>query len=121
MKVFSHHQIGVDSGDVLLFSDFENDGQMWKGEGQREARKSVRFSGAYADAPTVSVQASMIDMSNEANTRADLQAENITQLGFDIVFRTWGDTRIARVRASWQAIGPVVAEDAWGDVPPDEP
>ncbi len=120
MKVFSHNQIGISSGEETLFSDFESDGPMWKGEGQREARTSVKFTAPFADAPTVSVQMSMIDMSNEANLRADITAENITQLGFDIVFRTWGNTRIARMRAAWQAIGPVVAEDAWDDVPAAE-
>jgi hypothetical protein len=30
-----------------------------------------------------------------------------------IVFRTWGDTRVARVRADWLAIGEVRGEDDW--------
>jgi hypothetical protein len=30
-----------------------------------------------------------------------------------IVFRTWGDTRVARVRADWLAIGALPHEDDW--------
>ena len=39
--------------------------------------------------------------------RADLTAENVSEKGFHLVFRTWGDTRVARVRADWLAIGAV--------------
>jgi hypothetical protein len=37
----------------------------------------------------------------------------VTTEGFEIVFRTWGDTRIARIRADWMAIGAVRDEDEW--------
>ena len=37
----------------------------------------------------------------------------ITGTGFQLVFRTWGDTRVARVRADWTAIGPVKDDDDW--------
>jgi hypothetical protein len=52
-------------------------------------------------------------MDQKTNSRVDLVAENITTEGFHIVFRTWGDTRIARVRADWMAIGAVQDEDNW--------
>lgn len=45
--------------------------------------------------------------------RADIQAVNITAEGFELQFSTWGDTRVARVRASWMAIGPLRHEDDW--------
>ena len=32
---------------------------------------------------------------------------------FDIVFRTWGDTRVARVRVAWIALGAVANDDGW--------
>jgi hypothetical protein len=59
------------------------------------------------------VSMSMWDIDNKTNSRADLVAENITAKGFDLVFRTWGDTRVARIRADWMAIGPVADEDDW--------
>ncbi len=33
--------------------------------------------------------------------------------GSEIVFRTWSDTRIARIRADWMAIGSTRGEDEW--------
>jgi hypothetical protein len=42
-----------------------------------------------------------------------VQAEEITAEGFTAVFRTWSDTKIARIRASWTAIGEVAHEDDW--------
>jgi len=61
----------------------------------------------------VQVNLSMFDMSNSANMRADVQAEDITEDGFAIVFRTWGDSKIARVRVAWQAIGELRQADDW--------
>ena len=55
----------------------------------------------------------MWDTDNKHNARADISAEKITETGFHLVFRTWGDTRVARVRADWMAIGAVTSEDNW--------
>ena len=48
---------------------------------------------------------------SQANQRADSRADGITASGFDIVFHTWGDTRVARIRAEWLAIGAVPHKD----------
>jgi hypothetical protein len=45
--------------------------------------------------------------------RMDVQAEAVNAQGFAAVFRTWGDTRIARVRVGWQAIGAASHPDNW--------
>jgi len=113
MRKFDGHLLGVDQGDVVLFSDFGNDGQMWAGEGARYVNVPVTFSEPFDSAPSVTVSLSMFDISNDAYARADIQAEDVEKDGFNIVFRTWGDTKIARVRAAWQAIGSVGSEDSW--------
>lgn len=88
MKRLRNYLIGVDHGDVVLFSDFEHDGVMWTGEGASQTRAHVEFSESFRAPPTVSVTLSMFDMSSDTNPRADVQAEDITQDGFAIVFRT---------------------------------
>ncbi|WP_321174954.1 H-type lectin domain-containing protein [Brevirhabdus pacifica] len=98
----------------MLFSDYEDDGPMWTGQGPREFRRPVTFSEVFAAPPSVQVSIAMWDMDNARNQRADISAEEITPEGFEIVFRTWGDTRVARIRAAWTAIGPVPdSEDEW--------
>jgi hypothetical protein len=52
-------------------------------------------------------------MDQGANVRADILADKVTTTGFDLVFRTWSDTRVARVRMNWMAIGEVRSEDDW--------
>ena len=87
---------------------------MWTGEGAREFRVAVSFrDGGFADTPMVNVGMSMWDLDQKTNQRVDIAAENITRLGFEIVFRTWGDTRVARVRADWIAMGEVEDEEDW--------
>ena len=113
MKRMRNHLIGVDHGDVVLFSDFEHDGVMWTGDGARKTRAHVEFSESFRSTPVVQVNLSMLDMSNSANMRADVQAEDITEDGFAIMFRTWGDSKIARVRVAWQAIGELRQADDW--------
>lgn len=113
MKRLRNHLIGVDQGDVPLFSDFEDGGEMWTGKGPRERRRTVAFSEGFRSPPTVQVGLSLSDMDSAHNTRAEIKAENITETRFDLVFRTWGDTRIARVRMNWFAIGELHHADDW--------
>ncbi len=113
MKKLRNHLIGVDQGQVTLFSDFEDGGPMWTGQGPREVRKDVRFSEVYRSTPRVMVAISMWDLDRETNLRADLSADAITREGFTLVFRTWGDTRVARIRAAWTAIGELSHPDDW--------
>lgn len=96
-----------------MFSDFETGGDMWEGTGPRQARKRVDFDEAFLSAPAILTGLAMFDMDEGSNQRADLSHGNVTTTGFDLIFRTWGDTRVARVRADWTAIGEVRGEDQW--------
>lgn len=113
MKEISSSRIGVDQGEDVLFSDFEDDGEMWTGSGERERRVSLTFARPFAKPPSVFVALSVWDIDNSANARADISTEAITEHGFDVVFRTWHDTRIARARVRWMAIGALANEDDW--------
>lgn len=105
--------LGVQQGARILFSDFAHDGAMWTGAGPREVRQIQAFDQAFLAAPVVLVGISMWDMDHKVNSRGDISAENITATGFEIVFRTWSDSRIARIRADWTALGPTRGEDDW--------
>ena len=113
MKRISGHSVGVQQGEELLFSDYQNGGEMWTGAGQREVRRSVTFSDPFSTVPVVHVGLALWDMDHGANQRADLQADAVTTDGFELVFRTWGDTRVARLHATWLAIGELISEDQW--------
>ncbi len=105
--------IGVEQGSRILFSDFANDGVMWSGNGPREVRQDQPFTQPFAAPPAVMVGISMWDIDHKVNSRIDISAENVTSTGFQIVFRTWGDTRVARIRADWTAIGRLGDDDIW--------
>ncbi|MEM6276431.1 MAG: H-type lectin domain-containing protein [Pseudomonadota bacterium] len=113
MKRLRNHFIGIDQGEAVLFSDFEDNGPMWSGTGPRISRTTVIFSESYKSAPAVQVALSMWDMDSAPNARMDIKSEAVTEKGFEIVFRTWGDTRVARVRASWIAMGEMRDSDEW--------
>ncbi|MEK0164248.1 H-type lectin domain-containing protein [Phaeobacter sp. JH20_36] len=116
MKRVQSPRLGVDQGDIEIFSEFENGGSMWTGTGPRERRREVRFSEPFAELPAVHLSSSLVDIDSGAAIRAELVAEKITHQGFDVVFRTWNDSRVARIRASWLAIGTLPFADDW-DVP----
>ena len=105
--------VGVEQGSAILFSDFAHDGVMWTGAGPREVRQWQGFNEAFQAPPAVTVSISMWDIDHNTNSRADVSAEKITAQGFEIVFRTWGDTHVARIRADWMAIGLAQDEDGW--------
>jgi hypothetical protein len=113
MRKLTHSRIGIDHGDVILFSDFEDGGAMWQGTGARRSSAPVVFSEPYLTPPHVQVSISMWDISNKTNIRADVRAEDVTETGFTIVFRTWADTQVARLRVAWTAIGEIGHEDDW--------
>ena len=113
MKRLRHHLIGVDQGSRVMFSDFADNGPMWTGDGPRESRFAVTFSESYRAPPVVHVALSMWDTDGEKNQRADLRAETVSADGFDLVFRTWGDSRIARVRGDWMAVGELPDDEDW--------
>ncbi len=113
MRRFSSHLLGVEQGSVILFSDYKDGGVMWTGDGAREIRRLVEFDEPFLGDPQIHLSLSMLDMDHRTNHRVDLVAEALTPDHFTIVFRTWGDTRIARVRADWLAIGEARGEDDW--------
>ncbi|HBD89440.1 MAG TPA: hypothetical protein DC061_01795 [Gemmobacter sp.] len=113
VKRIATASIGIQQGNRVMFTDFIDGGPMWTGEGSRESRHIVRFAERFAEAPTVMVGLSMWDIDHNHTSRADIAAEQVTAEGFHLVFRTWGDTRIARVRAEWTALGPVIDDDHW--------
>ncbi|WP_116082991.1 H-type lectin domain-containing protein [Tropicimonas sp. IMCC34011] len=113
MRFMRNHLIGVDQGSLVLFSDFETGGPMWTGTGPRAVETRVRFSETFRAIPSVHVSLAMFDFGRGANQRADVSAEAVDVAGFTLVFRTWSDTRVARVRASWMAIGEAAHNDDW--------
>ncbi|MGL6211511.1 MAG: H-type lectin domain-containing protein [Paracoccaceae bacterium] len=113
MKRITSGTFGVQQGSRILFSDFADDGVMWTGSGPRESRHVVRFKEKFTEVPAVHVSISMWDIDNKHNARADVSAEHITEKDFHLVFRTWGDTRVARIRADWMAIGAVKDPEDW--------
>ncbi|WP_323780761.1 H-type lectin domain-containing protein [Thalassovita sp.] len=116
MKRIRSNLTGIDQGDVVLFTDFEDGGEMWTGEGNRERRKKVTFSEPFKSPPAVTCSVSLWDVDYSTNIRSDVYALDITEKDFDIVFNTWDNTRIARIRVSWMAIGELSDEDDW-DIP----
>ncbi len=113
MRKFVRATLGIAQGEVALFSDFQDGGSMWTGDGPRERRHSVAFDEPFQDAPIVQLGLVLWDVHHGANLRTHTLAENVRPDGFDIVFRTWGDTRIARAVIGWTAFGTAVHDDDW--------
>ncbi|TMV09901.1 hypothetical protein FGK63_02180 [Ruegeria sediminis] len=113
MKSFRSHPIGIDQGEEILFSEFADGGDMWTGKGPRERRSAIRFSEGFRSPPAVQIGVALWDVDTSSALRAEVKAENITCEGFEAVFRTWSDTRIARIRVAWTAFGEVPHVDDW--------
>jgi hypothetical protein len=113
MKRITSQSIGIAQGNDVMFEDYQDGGEMWTGTGHRERRKAVLFDEPFKAPPAVQCTLTLWDVDSATNVRADIEAEEITETGFDIVFRTWGDTKVARMRIGWIAIGAVKSEDDW--------
>jgi len=105
MQRFHANEVGIDQGDYTLIADFDTQGPMWTEQGDRTVRQRVNFSERFLRPPVVHLSMGMWDLDVSTNQRGDLLAENVTSAGFDLLFHTWGDTRVARMRVQWMAIG----------------
>ena len=56
---------------------------------------------------------SLWDVDTASAMRAEVTADAVHRDGFDILFKTWSDTRIARIRVAWMAIGELPHDDDW--------
>lgn len=115
MKKFSGTGLVLQQGETVLFSDFEDDGPMWSGEGDRSARVQILFPNPFREAPAIHASIKMIDAAHWANQRYDLVVEAVDGFGFTLVFKTWGDSKIARASAAWTAFGEEEIGDDWSD------
>ena len=110
--------LAIDQGNVLIFSDLEDGGEMWTGNVDRSRTARVNFSEQFREKPMVSIGIKMIDADSGANLRYDLILEDVSATGFNIRFKTWGDTKIARASVNWGAIGAGYGDGDWDDVDP---
>ncbi|MDF1804605.1 H-type lectin domain-containing protein [Thalassovita sp.] len=113
MKILNANLIAIAQGNTDLFEDFSTGGPMWAEQGNRERRVKVVFDTPFAEPPNIHCALSMWDVDYSTNVRGDIDTAKITKNGFEIVFRTWGNTRIARARANWMAIGRARDDDMW--------
>ncbi len=113
MKSFNTANLGIQQGSRTLFSDFVNDGPMWLGKGNRSVYSTIEFAEPFGQIPVVHATIGMWDMDHEHNIRADLSVTQITAKGFTVKFSTWADSRVARVRVDWMAIGGITNDDHW--------
>ncbi|MFT6944930.1 MAG: hypothetical protein ACJAUW_001508 [Yoonia sp.] len=58
MRKLNSGVVGIDHGEVIMFSGFEDDGQMWRGNGPRKSNAAVTFAMAYTSPPHVRVSIS---------------------------------------------------------------
>lgn len=113
-SIISNSALLVLSGDETLFIDYSNGGPMWQGEGHREIRKRIEFTSHFTQAPVVNVGFSLLDFAQDRAVRAEVVAEKVGAVSFDLVFKIWGDTRAAQGRANWIALGTAgKSDDFW--------
>lgn len=111
--IFNRGTMAAASGSLVLFTDFEQDGPMWIGAGEREVRRRIGYGATFMEPPMVHVALGMWDVANTSNLRVQILAEEVEDSGFTATFRTWGDTRVARASVSWLAVGMVHDPDLW--------
>lgn len=90
---------------MALFSHFDSDGEMWAGKGERSIRHRVQFNIEFMKSPIVQIAITFMDADSNQHLRYMLIADNVSKNNFDIVFKTWSDSRFARVWVNWTAIG----------------
>jgi hypothetical protein len=74
------------------------------GNGWRTASFPISFGNVkFSSSPNVVVAINGLDVGNQANTRVQVQAQNITSTGFTLVVIAWADTVLYSVWGMWYA------------------
>ena len=103
--VFNSSALQIICSTGELFDHFESSGDMWNATGDREVCLPFVFRDPFQATPAVTLNIIGMDSDQGFNLRYRAMASRVTKMGFDLVFATWGDTRIARTTISWQAVG----------------
>jgi hypothetical protein len=109
-KVLKTGSVQVISAADELFNHVDSNLPMWAETGDRSVRLTVTFDKPFGETPALTLGVIGLDCDHSTNLRYGLSAEKVFREGFEVVFVTWGDTRIARASVSWQAIGSPVSE-----------
>jgi hypothetical protein len=94
----------MESGRVSMHSD-ESEWRLHQGEGNRSADKIVHFGAAFQGPPQVIVGLAYIDCERNRNARLSVGVTDVQPGSFQIEFRTWLDSWVWGVEASWIAFG----------------
>jgi hypothetical protein len=71
-----------------------------------EKATSIRFQpGVFREEPKVCVILTRIDLGDKGIHRLEVEAEEVTKDGFNLVFKTWLDSVVYTACATWLAIG----------------
>lgn len=95
-----------------LFNHVDEKGPMWYKDGDREVRCQIDFAHSFHKPPHIILGITGMDSSMAQNLRFSLLAETVTVTGFEIVMKTWDDTKIARASVNWSAIGQATPSSA---------
>jgi hypothetical protein len=75
-----------------------------KGPGEREIAQYITFEKEFDDVPEVIVGLSGFSTTTGANIRIEIYPKDITEKGFWLMGRTWGDSLFGEVHTNWIAI-----------------
>ncbi len=96
--------IATSSGITCVGHETE-DWNLATGEGLREFLWPITFEFPFGAPPVVQLSLSGFDLDQRDSSRISIAPANIGPQGFDLVIRTWENSRVYRVEASWIAIG----------------
>jgi hypothetical protein len=74
---------------------------MRDGFGDRSFRQRVQFPRAFRRVPRVHIGAAGVEVSGESALRFSADVESVDPYGFDLHIRTWGVTKLDRIRVGW--------------------
>jgi hypothetical protein len=99
-------QFKVQGGELVSDTGTNSNARtLLEGTGERKFSTHVNFPEPYQEPPVVVLSLSGLDVLNNANNRVTVKPINITQKGFDVEYKTWGDTKIQSVFLNWTSFG----------------
>jgi hypothetical protein len=105
LKCSEGDDVRIQSGTVIADATFDG-WSLLAGDGERVFTKQISFSEpVFLTPPTIAVALVHLDAATHVYTRISISAQDVSKNGFLLVLKTWSDSQVYGVGASWVAYG----------------
>lgn len=107
VPVFAENTVEIPCNQIQIGKFVAADPKLSSGIiGERSILVPVKFLTPFKVKPDVVVALTFVDSDKSTNFRINITADQITKEGFNVIVKTWYDSKVYHVEGTWTAVAP---------------